>query len=78
MAAPEMHMQCKLRRLDVEQVAWLPLKFARRGHVVQIQTAKGIWEDGWEVVETWGSPRSSADVAEHERDYLKQREASDI
>ena len=78
MAAPETHTQCKLRRLDTVQVTWLPTKFARKGHFVKLKSDDGTWEDGWEVVETWGAPRSSAYVAEHERDYLKQREASDI
>ena len=77
MAAPETHTQCKLRRLDAEQVTWLPTKFARKGKFVKLKSDDGTWQDGWEVVEVWGT-RPSEEVLEHERDYLKQREASDI
>lgn len=77
MAAPETHTQCKLRRLGTEQVTWLPTKFARKGKVVKLKGEDGTWTDGWEVTEVW-EVRSSEEVRERERDYLKQREASDI
>lgn len=69
----EMHTQCRLRCGDIEHVAWIPAKHARKGKIVTLKTEGGQWE----VMEVWGS-RPTDDVVSHERDYLKQRAASDI
>ena len=69
----DMHSQCRLRCGTVEHIAWIPAKLARKGKVVTLKT----YEGDWEVVEVWGS-RPTDDVVAHERDYLKQRAASDI
>ena len=72
----DMHTQCRLRREsdNLEHVAWIPAKHARKGKVVTLKTYEG---GPWEVMEVWGS-RPTDDVMAHERDYLKQRAASDI
>jgi hypothetical protein len=60
------------------QTAWVPEKFAKVGRKVyfgkKTKTPERIWE-----VTVAGDKRISSDyLAEHERDYLTQREASDI
>jgi hypothetical protein len=43
-------VQCTLRRNNVEQVSWIPMKFALHGNVLRLKNHKGIWENGWEVI----------------------------
>jgi hypothetical protein len=57
-------------------VAWIPSEFAHIGRHLVIRV-KGVWVSGWYVVSK-GSARPAHWVEAHERDYLKQREASDI
>lgn len=69
--------QCRLRRGNVEQVAWIPRfdrgrEIAKRGKYLNI---KGV--NGWQVIGC-GAIQSSEYVREHERDYRTQRQASDI
>lgn len=71
------HIQCKLRRGNVEQVTWLPSKFAQKNKFLKLKNINGDWEDGWEVIEVW-KKLPTQEVLERERDYLHQREASDI
>ncbi len=62
--------QCKLVRGTTTQVTWIPDSFAKIGKYLKIHG-----EDGWQVSSVYDR------VARHElreRDYLHQREASDI
>jgi hypothetical protein len=58
-------------------VAWIPSQFAKVNEIVKIKTPDGQWENGWKVKEIYNQ-RDEKSVLEHERDYLKQRAASDI
>jgi len=56
--------------------AWIPEEHAVLNKIVKIKD-DGIWSDGWTVRILW-SFKPKEWVEQHERDYLKQREASDI
>lgn len=66
------YTQCRLKNGRSQQVAWIPTEFAIKGKTLEI---KG--ERGWRVISI-GSTVDESYVREHERDYMKQREASDI
>lgn len=71
------YRQCRLRRGNVIQVAWIPRfdrgrEIAKRGKFLRI---KG--EDGWEVIGC-GAIQSAEYINEYNRDYRYQRQASDI
>lgn len=66
------YTQCRLIRGRTKQVAWIPTELAVKGKVLEI---KG--ERGWRVIGV-GATVDESYVKEHERDYLKQREASDV
>lgn len=72
------HVQCKLRRVngDIDH-SWIPQKFAKKGKFLKLKNENGEWENGWEVIETWGV-KASADVLARTDDYKHQREASDV
>jgi hypothetical protein len=44
-----MYTQCVLRRGNVEQVAFIPSEFAKKGNFVKIEES-GIWTNGWKVI----------------------------
>ena len=48
------YCQCKLKRLNTEQVAFIPEEFAKIGKYVQIRE-DGVWVNGW-LVESAGEP----------------------
>ena len=75
------YCQCELRKpvsKDSYQtnIAWIPEKFAVMNKFVKIKTENG-WDEGWQV--TYVGAKQKADLVEaKERDYLRQRKASDI
>ena len=72
------YKQCTLRQLKSNWVrtSWIPEQFAVEGRILEIKEGEE-WTDGWKVVDVF--TRASEDyVREHERDYTRQREASDI
>ena len=72
------YCQCKLRKENSEQVAWIPQCFANVGQTVKIKDkTSGAWDDGW-LVEFASEPLNAEAVERNERDYRKQRKASDI
>ena len=72
------HVQCRLRRVNgVETTSWLPKWYAVKGKFLKLKTDAGEWENGWEVVDTFGT-MTSDEVRERSQDYKHQREASDI
>lgn len=72
------YCQCKLRKANTEQVAWIPQCFANVGQTVKIKDkTSGAWDDGWKV-EFASEPLDAATVEKNERDYRKQRKASDV
>lgn len=78
----ETYTQCTLvKKLDNDDesrhTAWIPSEYAQIGQAVQIERIPGKWEDGYVVAEVFGT-RTAEQIEAHERDYLKQRQASDI
>jgi len=75
------HRQCKLSRQRAGRMevltTWLPEMFARVGKVLELEMSSEKWENGWAVCEIY-ERRKSKEVAERERDYKKNRLASDI
>lgn len=72
------YCQCKLRKANTEQVAWIPQCFANVGETVKIKNKKtGEWDDGWEVLFA-SKPLDAKIVEANERNHLKQRKASDV
>lgn len=68
----QMYKQCRLQRLKTEMTSWIPSQFAVVGKYLRI---KG--QNGWRVISVGGT-LSGKYLLKHERDYLTQREASDI
>jgi hypothetical protein len=71
------YRQCSLRKGNVTRVSWIPDCFAEVGKVLQLRSPKGVWDNGW-VVETASPPMDAKTVENNARNYIKQREASDI
>lgn len=70
------YRQCNLCRAGWQLTAWVPKALAVEGKFVKLWGAKG-WEDGWLVVRVM-SRVSEEYLRDYSRDYLTQREASDI
>jgi len=75
--ADEYHVQCELGNGDSRMVSWIPEKYAKKNKQLKLREENGQWEDGWVVINTYGK-RLSTYCSLHERDYTRQREASDI
>jgi hypothetical protein len=73
------YVQCKLCRIGgASQVTWLPEKFANVGKYIKLYNKDcDVWEDGWKVVELYNKKEASV-VESKERDFLKQRQVSDV
>lgn len=70
------YAQCILTKGTKKTTSWLPMKFAKTGKVLKLKD-DGTWDDGWTVTEV-GTIQDFSYVKEKERDFTKQREASDI
>jgi len=81
MEKTDYHRQCRLSKQRNGKVeiltTWLPEEFARVGKVLELEMNSGGWENGWAVCEVY-ERKKSKEVAERERDYKKNRSASDI
>jgi hypothetical protein len=78
----EIYTQCLLYKFisnsgTLKRVAWIPESFANEGAVIKIQRDDGSWSDGWTVQERYSS-HPEPFVLLHERDFARQRKASDI
>lgn len=73
MAKPT-YKQCTLRKGNVKTVVWIPSCLAKVGKNVVIK-ATG---ETWKVESASKSEMLEEYLVERSRDYLKQREASDI
>ena len=68
------YIQCKLRRRNKVNTAWIPEQFAVQGKFLEIRG-----EDGWQVETVYGSiilPYETVNA--NSRDYLRTRRASDM
>jgi len=70
------YTQCYLAKANKRHIAWIPTKYAIINKIIKIEL-DGVWDNGWKVVEVYNT-QSSKHTENHERDYLKQRSASDI
>jgi hypothetical protein len=74
------HVQCRMffptETALITYTAWIPEEFASVGKKLRL-FRNDCWQNGWVVVEV-GTKLESQYVFEHERDYVTQREASDI
>jgi hypothetical protein len=61
----------------IKTVAWIPEKFATPQRVIKLKREDGSWSNGWVIQEMYGV-HSEEFVKYHERDFARQREASDI
>jgi len=82
MRKPKFYCQCRLtksvgRGTIWEQVSFIPEEFARLGEILELKDANGVWTNGWKVVSV-GNKMDAAYVESNERNWTKQREASDI
>jgi len=66
------YTQCLLEKNKITQISWIPAKFVKIGKVLKL---KG--EDGWLVKETYSTLDEKV-VEANSRDFIKQRDASDI
>lgn len=65
--------QCRLRKNNIETTSWIPEKFAKKGNFVKLKE-----NDGWEVVFVSEMRQTEEECITRERDFTKQRKASDI
>ena len=75
------YVQCRLRKDTSENSyrldeVWIPEKFAVMNKFIKVKV-DGKMEDGWEVIFV-GIRKEAKLVEDKERDYLKQRKASDV
>jgi hypothetical protein len=73
----DFYKQCTLRKDNTYTVAWIDAKRAIIGETVTIKHDDGSIDEGWKV-ETASSPLAASIVEANERNYKKQRKASDI
>lgn len=52
------YRQCSLRKGNVQQISYIPEKFAIVGKILKLKQDDDTWEDGWEV-------RSAGELKEH-------------
>ena len=71
----EFYKQCVLKSGNTQTVGWIEERGAKLGFSVTLEDHPGQW---WKVMEV-GTVRLAKDVVfDQERDYLRQRKASDI
>jgi hypothetical protein len=79
----EFYRQCELRRpIGVDQfevmISWIPDEKAKVGNIVRLRnSAEEEWSEGWLVVAAYDR-RPYADLETTERDWTRQRKASDV
>lgn len=50
----DIYTQCRLKKNNQEQMAWIPFSLARPGNHLKIKEGEQ-WDDGWEVYSTYGT-----------------------
>jgi hypothetical protein len=59
------------------RTSWIPEGFAKVGDILKMREKDGRWTDGWRVISA-SPPMDARTVEANERNYLRQRKASDI
>ena len=76
-----LYVQCLLSKFVhggcLKTVAWIPSKFAERRRILKLKREDGSWSNDWMVEEIYSQHEESF-VLEHERDFTRQRKASDV
>ena len=71
------YTQCAYKQIIGDTIlrdrAWIPTQFAQVGKKIRVDGRGGVW-----TVTEVGSVKSEKDANADSRDYLKQREASDV
>lgn len=67
------YRQCTLTRGTTSEIVWIPEQFAVSGKYLKIKD-----DNGWQVTHVGTSRTEGSYLKEHERNYLTQRQASDI
>lgn len=70
------YTQVRLYKDRGSYIIWIPSKFAKKGKYLNIHK-NNTWDNGWLIEETYNT-KSFSQISEKERDYLKQREYSDV
>jgi hypothetical protein len=73
----DFYKQCELRKGKSTTVAWIDADYAILGNIVTIKRDNGTLDEGWKV-ETASSPLPAKVVEGNERNFMKQRRASDV
>jgi len=71
------YTQCLLSLNEKQDVAYIPSQYAKVGKILKIKDDTNAWINGWKVEKTYFSEDEEY-VLSHERDWDKQRKASDI
>lgn|SRR3990167_1087122 len=50
----DLYVQCRLKKGNNEQMAWIPFLLAREGNHIKIKDGEN-WDDGWEVYSKYGT-----------------------
>jgi hypothetical protein len=61
-------------KLRLQDVAWIDSKFAKVGLLVGLKARPGVWE----IMDVYEGTRTEEEAHERERDYTRQRAASDV
>lgn len=56
------YVQCRVKKGDAKQTAWIPQRDAKRGKIVQLQQESGEWNDGWEILAVGFKTKSSEEL----------------
>lgn len=78
MAKQVFYKQCTLTKGPSSEVAWIPEQFAVQDKYLLIDSKDEGDENGWQVKVVGANRVDGVYLKEHERNYLTQREASDI
>lgn len=71
------YCQCRMRKGNFEQVAFIPKKFAILNQCVELKNNSGKWEDGWKVVSI-GHQMEASFAEDRATDYKKHRKTTDV
>lgn len=77
MPAESYYKQCTLTKGTKSEVVYIPEGLSVVGKFIKVWETEG-WSDGWQVTKAAEHRVSGAYLRAHERDYLTQREASDV
>ena len=72
------YKQCSLKSGVRHYKSWLPETLAVKGKTVQFKRDDGTWGYNWEVMSVGKVRLSEEYVTDRQRDYTRQRAASDI